>query len=210
MNNKVTVISIVLSIVYTHLTAQSWNLGVEGGPSWSRLNAESVENEKNRFGYQVRFWLNKPLGTNTSLESGLQFITMGAINERSFLQNPNSRVRWEYNLSYINIPLEFRYSPHHNITFGSGIYAGLLSGFNVNREASFSNSITTPDRSNLKSHDLGYLIRVSFSFYPISIGLNYQHSFVELPNSPLAEELIQGARNSAIQIFIGYTLFKTK
>ena len=208
MNRKVIFICILLWIDYSQLNAQSWSIGVEGGPTWSRINAESVENETSRFGYQLKLWINKSLGKRTLLQTGLQFITQGAVNERLFRQNET--VKWEYNFSYFNMPFELRYNIHDNINLGGGLYAGLLTGFNVSREATFSNSLNTPDRSNLQSHDLGYLLRVAFSLNPISVCLNYQHSFVELPKSNLAQQLIPGARNSSIQLFVGYTLFQTK
>lgn len=191
-----------------NLKGQSWTLGVQGGPSWSRMNSKNVRKEDSRFGYHIGLWVDKHVAKRVSLQGGFNYVAVGAANENLTAQNSNSIVTWEYNLNYISVPLNANYHLHKLITIGAGFYTGYLVGFNLRREGSRSNTLNTPEKDNLKSQDFGYQINLLVNYSSISLGVQYRNSFSKLPNSRLAESLIADAQNSVIQMAVRYTLYQ--
>lgn len=191
-----------------NLAGQSWSVGVKGGPSWSRINAERVRNENSRFGYYIGLWGEIYINKTISIQPEFNYLALGATNEGYVQRDPRATIKWKYNLNYLSIPINLNYHPHKLITIGTGIYTGFLVGFNVSREAAFSNILESPKKSNLKTQDFGYQISFGINYSVISIELRYRHSLSELPDSRLAELLIDKAQNSAVQIAVAYALFQ--
>ncbi|MEM1407930.1 MAG: porin family protein [Bacteroidota bacterium] len=205
---KKSIITCSCFILALTLKGQSWTVGVQGGPSWSKMNAKNAKNEDSRFGYHIGLWVNKHVTRKISLQGGFNYMAVGATNEGLTTQNSNSIVLLEYNLNYISVPLNVNYHPHELISIGAGFYTGFLAGFKLRREGSRSNTFNTPEKNNLKSQDFGYQINFWVNYSVLSFGVQYRNSFSELPNSRLAEALIADAQNSAIQVAIRYTLYK--
>ena len=189
------------------VSGQSINVGVKGGPSWSKINAESILNEEARLAYHIGLFGNKYLSKNFSLHSEINYLALGAKHERQ-QQNTNRLVKWEYDLNYINLPLGINYHLHQTIALGAGFYTGFLVGFNVRRESDFSNTIETPDRDNLKSQDYGYYIHLSLNYANASLGVKYRKALTTLPDSNIADRLISESQNSAILFSLNYILFQ--
>lgn len=196
-----------LSFGQCDLIAQEWYVGVKGGPSWSMINAESIMNEKSRSAYHIGLFANKYLNQRLFLSAEINYIALGGQHDRSTGQNANAITRWKYEINYISLPIAINYQPHKLLTLGTGIYSAFLVGFNVSREAAFSNTLETPSKSNLKSEDFGYHFQLSLNLLNISLGLTYMKSLNELPDSRLTDLLISKARNSAVQISVGYRIF---
>ncbi|MEM7108113.1 MAG: porin family protein [Bacteroidota bacterium] len=198
---------LVFALGRSQLLAQEWYVGVKGGPSWSKIKAESIMNEKSRAAFHIGLFFNRYLGKKISLQAEINYTALGSQHERTFAQNPNSTTQWKYDINYITIPVTLNYRPYQQLTLGAGFYSGFLAGFNVSREGAFSNTLETPSRSNLRSQDYGYNVQLQVHFAGISLKLLYLQSISKLPDSRLADLLINNAKNSAFQLSVTYRLF---
>ncbi len=188
--------------------AQSWRLGIQGGPSISKINAESVENEDSRRGYHIGVFVDRFVSKKLSLGAQLQYSAQGAINKRLFNQNPDRPVTWEYNINYLNLPISLAYHPHQMIKAYGGFYTGFLVGLSTSREADFSNTLDEPNKDNLNSQDFGYHLGFEVNYHPISIGIRHFQGFSDLPDSRAADILINNAKNTFTQFYLSYTIYK--
>ncbi|MEM9858355.1 MAG: outer membrane beta-barrel protein [Bacteroidota bacterium] len=202
------ILILVYLITSSSAFGQSWGLGITGGPSWSRINASNITNEESRTGYHIGLYGNKHFSQKFSLQGNISYTALGTKYERLPLNNSGNRVKWEYELNYLILPVSLNYQPHQLITFGTGVYSGFLLAFNARRESRFTNIVESPNRSNLRAQDFGYHFYLSLNYRNTSFGIKYIRAFSELPNSQLAERLISQARNSAIQVSVSYLVFQ--
>lgn len=189
------------------LTAQSWEVGIEGGPSISLINAANVQNEDERVGYHLGVFLNRAISNSLSIGLQFQYSAQGAINETLINQNPDLLVIWEYNFNYLNIPVTIRYRPHRLFEVYGGIYTGFLVGLSTSKEGLFSNTLDEPDKNNLSSQDFGFHMGLEINYEMLSVGVRRLKGLGELPDSRLANLLIENAENTTVQLYLAYTLF---
>ena len=183
--------------------SQSWQLGIMGGPSFSRINSGSVQNETSREGYHIGMSVNTLLSEKLQLSGQLLYSAQGSTLMRSVAtRNSTFDVTWENNLNYLNFPVTARYLPTKYILFEGGLYTGYLADASISREGDRFNTFTDLDRDHLQSFDWGMILGAGFCYRALTVGFRWQNGFSQIARSVEAERVFGDAANRVFQLYL--------
>ena len=190
MKNKVIILGAVMLMLALTANSQSTGLyfGLRGGLNMQNINGKDMTGDKLTMTMVPRFHVGAvvgiPIAPEFYIQPGLLFSTKGAKSESDFLGLDMSA---DYNLSYIEMPLNFVYRPalgngHFLLGFGPYVGYGILgkATFEVGSitheediifEREFESSSDHKDWAHFKSLDYGGNI---FFGYELSGGLLVQ------------------------------------
>ncbi len=199
----------ILFLWITPVFAQQWNFGVKGGPSFSRINAENIENETSRRGYHIGMFIGKQFTDVLHLNTEVLYSAQGSTLERMVeRRNETFPVTWESNINYIQLPITARVIPAKFIHLDAGIGVGYLVGVTVSRDGDRFNSFDEVDRSNFKNMDWSIILGAGFNLHTVTIGGRWQRAVTGFPDSAGADRIMKGAVNNVFQLYLGYILPK--
>ena len=191
--------------------AQSWRLAVTGGPSFSRINSENVQDEISRKGYHIGLLVDKALGQKLHATARLLYSAQGATLERSIVtRNSSIEVAWENNLNYLNLPVTARYIPFSRIHIEGGLYMGYLAGASISREGDQFNTFTDISKDNLQAFDWGIVLGSGFQYQSLILGFRWQRGAARVARSGEANRVLAEATHSAWHLYLACFLPRKK
>ena len=172
-------------------------VGIKGGPDFSRLvNAVQGDNGSGSISQLNSGTLTQFYGSvfaDISLDSGRRFYLRpaveyigagGSMNPTLVYYNANGfRPSTKYALQYIDVPVEFVYSPHFawgRPVVGAGFYAGTLVSGTIKSPGAASRSVLIGNNPNddFQRMDFGYTFSLGLITKPgFLFGIDYQHGF---------------------------------
>lgn len=189
MTNKTLIIAATFLIFAS--TAYSQNagtsFGLRGGVNLQNINGKDMNDEKLELNMVPRFHLGIVLGIPIAPEfyfqPGLIFTTKGAKSKSDFL---GLNMAAEYNISYIELPLNFFYRPvlgkgHFFLGFGPYIAYGIggKAKFTIDNTSTEEKIVYTNEYQSLNPNDWKYFKHLDyggnlFFGYELNSGLSLQ------------------------------------
>ena len=223
MKNKI--LTLAAAFLLFGLTANSQSTGISfglrGGLNMQNINGKDLGGDKLTMDMVPRFHVGAVVGIPVAPEfyfqPGLLFSTKGAKSKSDFLGMDMSV---EYNISYIELPLNFLYKPvvgkgHFMLGFGPYIAYGIggKAKFNINNTSTEDNIIFANEYSSIISSDWKYFKHLDYGgniFFGyelnngLSIQLNAQLGLAKINADNTAASSKSEFRNTGFGLSLGY------
>jgi LysM repeat protein len=200
---KINLSLIIVVLVSSMAHAQSVSFGLRGGINIAKLTF-STSGVSASIDPKVGLMLGTYLTVMTSEKFGIQPELVYSSFGGSFnITNTSGQtVSVTSNYNYLSLPVMLRYNASENISIQAGPQLGLLLSAT---SSSGSQSIDVKD--TLNGIDFGGAFGLGFDFGAFNAGARYYLGLSNIAkNVPTGSD--QKVTNSAIQLFVGYTLFK--
>jgi hypothetical protein len=189
MKNKSIFIGSILLLLALTANSQSTGVsfGLRGGLNLQNINGKDLNGDKLTMSMVPRFHLGAvagiPVAPEFYFQPGLMFSTKGAKSKSDFLGMDMSV---EYNISYIELPLNFLYKPvvgkgHFMLGFGPYIAYGIggKAEFTINNTSTEDKIVFANEYSSINPSDWKYFRHLDyggnlFFGYELSGGLSLQ------------------------------------
>jgi hypothetical protein len=179
------------------------HFGIKAGASLSNFVGKDVDNSDNLFGFHAGFVANIALGDRLSVQPELLYSTKGAKAEAS---GGGTTIKGTQSLHYVELPILVK-AKFNQFFVEAGPQAGVLVRAKSKVEGGgVDESISNKDEFNLV--DFGYAAGIGYQLEsgPM-VGLRYNGGFTNVDASEVVngQSIQSKARNSAFQLYVGYT-----
>lgn len=206
MKYKIGFLFIVLSVISTAGYAQFNQFGVKAGVNLSNMSVENADDKNLRTGFHAGVFGRMGLSEYFSLQPELIYTTKGFKNNYDIAVAEGDV---NFNLNYIELPVNVVYHLSEDFAFMAGPYIGYLAGVNVdtNNEVLGFFDIDTDsgiDRDNFKPIDIGLTAGLDFTLEQFNFGFKYNLGLTGVAKDNIPGELLgDNPRNNVIQIYAG-------
>ncbi len=179
--------------------------GIKGGVNFTNLYIDDVNDEKMKVGANVGFFAKIPITKGISFQPELLYSNKGSkVNYDNVLLGQGE---YRYNLHYLELPLLFSFNIVKNFSIHAGGYGAYLLAANIkdlNEDGSVEN-IEELNAADFNRFDAGLAAGLGFDVGNFTIGARYNYGLIEIGKSgSLVGELNKNAKNSAINVFLGF------
>lgn len=180
--------------------------GIKGGVNLTNLYVQDVSDENMKVNFHAGFFAKLPVTTGFSIQPELLYTSKGAKETYNNFFSGNGEYR--FNLNYIELPvaLVFNVTPNFNLHVGG--YAAYLVNTNITNLDKNSGDITQVSNLNeddFHRFDAGVLGGLGVDIQNFTIGARYNYGLCKVGKSgSFAGQALKDAKNSAIQVFIGF------
>lgn len=200
---KRTIILVVLAVLALNKGLKAQSSGISIGTNISNLYVDDVDDENAKVGLSIGIYNKTKLAGPLGLQYELLYSQKGAaLQYDNFLQGSGT---YRFNLNYIKLPIMLT-ADLGPLNLHAGPYASLLISANVKdvKGNGSINSIRELDRQDFNTLDYGAALGLSHSFTGGSIGLRYNYGMRDVARDGSdTRQATPGARNSALQIYLG-------
>ncbi len=195
---KIILSLLIVTSLFSVGFSQSLSFGLRGGINIAKESASSGSvsvSTDSKVGLMIGTYLTVMTSDKFGIQPELVYSSFGGSASVSGKTATDS-----YN--YLSLPVMLRYNVSENISLQAGPQLGILLS-----ATSSSGSISVDVKDQLNGIDFGGAFGLGFDFGKFNAGARYYLGF-----SNLIKNVPQGSdvklTNSAIQLFVGYTLFK--
>jgi hypothetical protein len=191
---------------FAQSTESKVKFGIKGGVNFTNFySGDNITDEKVKTGFHAGMYIQAPLVEDVLfLQPEILYSKKGnQSNYNNFIQGSG---KYQFSLGYLEVPvaLGLKLGP---FSLHAGPYAAFLTDAKV-KDVDSNGTIegaTTLNKQNFNSFDYGLIGGAGFDFNHAQIGLRYNMGLREIGNSGLAGELTKNAKNSALQIYAGFS-----
>lgn len=223
MKNKSIIIGAAMLLMAITANSQSTGLsfGLRGGLNMQNISGKDLNGDKLTMSMVPRFHVGAVVGIPVAPEfyfqPGLMFTTKGAKSKSDFLGLAMSA---EYNISYIEMPLNFLYKPvlgNGHFMLGFGPYIGYGIGgkakFTIENTSSEDKIVFTNEYSSMNPNDWKYFKHIDYGdnlFFGyemnggLSVQLNTQLGMAKINANNKAVSTKSEFRNTGFGLSLGY------
>lgn len=199
MKIKLVGILILFAISY-QIKAQDFNGGILAGLAMTEISGDRLSGP-NKAGVYVGGYVNRYLTDRSSFQMELDFIQKGS------RMNPDSANNYQsylLRLSYIELPVHYKYDFHEKATLEAGLsYGVLIHSF---EESNGSTAVSGPD---FKSGDLSFNFGAYYTLWErMRVNVRYSNSILAVRphNSGQSYRWNNGQYNEVLSITFHYEL----
>lgn len=194
------------SFITFSANAQS-KTGLKFGANFTNLYVDEVDDNNMKIGFNAGLYHREYLTKNIAIQPEVLFSQKGSSvkYEGGFLTGSGT---YRYNLNYLEVPV-LAMIKLNNFYVSAGPYAGLLLSVNIKDvdDDGDIQEIENLDRDDFNTLDYGVAVGAGFDFDGGTFGLRYSYGMNELgKEGTFAGQAINNAKNSALQLFIGFDL----
>ncbi len=206
MKYKISILFIAVFLISASSYAQFTQYGVKAGLNLSNMTVDDSNDRNLRTGFHAGVFGRLGISEFFSLQPELLYTTKGFTNNYD-IAIAQSDV--DFNLNYIEIPVNLVYHLSEDFAFQLGPYIGYLAGVNVetnNEVLEFFDFDTTSDidRDNFKTFDFGVTAGLDFTVEQFLFGFKYNLGLTSVAKDNIPGELLgDEAKNTVIQIYAG-------
>lgn len=194
--------------------AQGVRFGLSAGYNLSKIQIDGMEDLDKKPGYQFGFFVSTPVAERFIVQPGMRYVQKGGKyreNDEYDIGN-GTNIKYEYRtdvtLSYLEIPVEFKYFFTHRFNISAAPYISFLlndklmetSGECIGDACTAVENEIDDEEDDLQNTDLGIGIGLGYDITDhISFSANYQFGM-----NSLTEEDVD-AFNRMMSFTVGYT-----
>jgi hypothetical protein len=190
----------------TSVNAQVTEYGLKGGLNLSNMSIEDASDKTMKAGFHAGTFVKVPFTNALSIQPEFLFSTKGV--KHSF-SNIVAEGETNFNLNYIEVPINLVYNLSEDFEFHLGPYVGYLANVNVDANTNILNFLNIDtggniDRDHFRKFDFGLTAGLNFNLQQFVFGFKYNLGLtpVALDDFP-ARTILGDARNSVIQLYGG-------
>jgi len=193
-------------LLTANINAQTPEFGIKAGLNLSNMSVEDASDKTLKTGFHVGVFTKMPFTDVLSVQPELLFSTKGV--KYSF-DNLLAKGETNFNLNYIEIPINLVYNLSEDFEFHLGPYVGYLANANVDANTEILNFLDIDtgdniDREHFKSFDFGLTAGLNFSLQQFIFGFKYNLGLTPVAKDDFPAQTILGdAKNSVIQLYGG-------
>ncbi|MES2574097.1 MAG: porin family protein [Bacteroidota bacterium] len=205
MKKNILIIVAVFTIGFAN--AQKAEFGVKGGLNVTGFTGDTEGVDlKSKVGFNIGFFTAIKLSEKFTLQPEILFSAQGVE-----MQNVSANVNGvdytgdvKFNLSYINIPVMFKYYITKKINVEAGPQIGFLtSAKSVTKLEGFSQSVEQDAKDYFESVDFGLNFGAGYDFTnKFSAGIRYNLGLSNIAKTPAGDD--SEFRNSVFSLSLGY------
>jgi len=184
--------------------AQS-KFGIKGGVNLTNLySGDNISDNNMKVGFNAGIYAKAQIIEDVLfIQPELLYTRKGAqANYSNILQGKG---KYQFGLGYVQLPVLLGVNIG-NFNIHAGAYAAYLTDArikDVNNDGTIRGA-TELNRSNFNSFDWGLSGGIGMDFEAAQIGLRYDMGMRPIGDSGLAGELTKNAKNSALQLYVGF------
>jgi hypothetical protein len=179
--------------------------GIKGGLNLANLYADDVKDENFKAGLNAGFYAKLPVAKGFSIQPELLYSNKGAkLSYDAGIFGGEGEYR--FNLHYIELPVLAVINVVKNFNIHAGPYVSYLAGANITRldDEDNVNDVTDLKADNFNRIDYGLTGGVGLDFQNLTVGARYNYGLHEIGSSGISGEVTKNAKNSVINIFLGF------
>lgn len=206
MKYKLGYLLIAVLLISASAHAQFSQYGVKAGLNLSNMTIDGSNDRNLRTGFHAGVFSRMGISEFFSVQPELLYTTKGFTNSYDIAV---AEGEVDFNLNYIEIPVNLVYHLAEDFSFQFGPYIGYLLTANVettNEVLNFFDFDTDSDidRDNFKSFDFGVTAGLEFQLDPILLGFKYNLGLMNVAEDNLPGTLLgDKSKNTVIQIYAG-------
>lgn len=204
---KKIILTAMAVFAFSFANAQKAEFGIKGGLNIASQNFKGDEapSTSSLTGVNVGFFVGIKVSEKFSIQPELLYSTQGSsfnINqlfEGDFYETENT-----FKLSYINIPVMFKYYADKKFSLEAGPQIGFLTSSKIETKV-LGQSVTQDAKALFKSVDFGFNIGAGYDFTKkLSASLRYNIGLANIAETETGEDV--EIKNNVFSINLGYKL----
>jgi len=204
---KKIILSSLLVLVFGFANAQKAEFGIKGGLNSSNFSGDTEGVDfKPKVGFNIGAFAAIKLSEKITLQPEILFSTQGAKaeNVNANVNGVNYTADIDFNLSYINIPVMFKYYVADKFNFEVGPQIGFLTSAETSTKLEGFNQTVDQDAKNyFESVDFGCNLGAGYDFTNnISAGIRYNIGLSNILKTEAGDN--SKSQNSVFSLSVGY------
>lgn len=204
---KKIILSTLLVLAFGFTYAQKAEFGIKGGLNSSNFSGDTEGMDfKSRIGFNVGAFAAIELSEKITLQPEILFSTQGAKveNVTADVNGENYTADINFNLSYINIPVMFKYYVADKFNFEAGPQIGFLTSAETSTKLDgYSQTVDQDAKDYFESVDFGFNLGAGYDFTKnISAGIRYNIGLSNVLKTQPGDD--SESQNSVFSISVGY------
>lgn len=179
MLNK-TILCVIAVLVFGFTNAQDVRFGVKGGGNFSSWTGKDTKgmNAEYKFGFNLGGFAEIKLSDQFAVQPEILYSTQGrkSTNGWYYLDGEYNRSKVDCNLSYINIPVMFKYLAESKFNLEAGPQIGFLTSAKIaTKVKEFNKTVEQDAKDSFKSVDLSLNFGLGYDFTD-NMGLGFRYN----------------------------------
>ncbi len=173
------------------------SFGLESGFNFFTLRSDNRDYES-EFALSAGFVLKTTLSPKLSISYGMTFMRRGAesnLNDGSFF---NGEI--DYNLNYLNFPININYTILKRVYLSGGMYYGRLVEAKFEYNGTFVNGFGEFDDDDFEKNDIGFTLGIAYNIKRFHIGLRFQRGFIDISDAQILQDNLGKTYNAGFGI----------
>jgi len=204
---KKIILSSLLVLVFGFANAQKAEFGIKGGLNSSNFSGDTEGVDfKPKVGFNIGAFASIKLSEKITLQPEILFSTQGAKaeNVNANVNGVNYTADIDFNLSYINIPVMFKYYVADKFNFEVGPQIGFLTSAETSTKLEgFNQTVDQNAKNYFESVDFGFNLGAGYDFTNnISAGIRYNIGLSNILKTEAGDN--SKSQNSVFSLSVGY------
>lgn len=189
-----------------HANAQVTEWGLKAGLNLSNMSIDDANDKTLRTGFHAGTFVKMPFTDVLAIQPEFLYTTKGVTNSFS---NIVAAGETNFNLNYIEIPVNLVYNLSEDFEFHLGPYVAYLANVNVDANTEILDFINIDtggniDRDHFRTFDFGLTAGLNFNLQQFVLGFKYNLGLTPVAKDDFpARQILDDARHSVIQLYAG-------
>jgi len=204
---KKNILSTLLVLAFGFTYAQKAQFGIKGGLNSSNFSGDTQGVDfKPRVGFNVGAFAAIKLSEKITLQPEILFSTQGAKaeNVNADVNGANYTADIKFNLSYINVPVMFKYYVADKFNLEAGPQIGFLTSAETSTKLDgYSQTVDQDAKDYFESVDFGFNLGAGYDFTKnVSAGVRYNLGLSNILKTEPGDS--SKSENSVFSLSVGY------
>lgn len=204
---KKIILSTLLVLAFGFTYAQKAEFGIKGGLNSSNFSGDTEGMDfKPRVGFNIGAFAAIKLSEKITLQPEILFSTQGAKAENvsADVNGVNYTADIKFNLSYINVPVMFKYYVADKFNLEAGPQIGFLTSAETSTQlVGYSQTVDQDAKDYFESVDFGFNLGAGYDFTKnVSAGIRYNIGLSNVLKTQPGDN--SESQNSVLSLSVGY------
>jgi hypothetical protein len=206
MKNIIKILFFSVILISTSAYGQMSRFGVKGGLNLSNMTGDNTNDNTLKAGFHAGAFGKFEITEEFAIQPEFLYSAKGFT---STFDNILAEGDAQFNLNYLEIPINVVYNLSEDFAFHLGPYLGYLANANVSTNTEILNffqidSSDELDTNNFNRLDLGLTAGLNFNMNRLIFGFNYNLGLTKVAKDNMpTQQMLGDAKNTVIQIYAG-------
>lgn len=179
--------------------------GLKGGLNFTNMYIDKVGDDKMKVGWHAGVFAKFPLAKGVSLQPELLYSNKGS--KLNYTDQLIGAGEYRFNLNYWELPVLLSFNIAENFHINAGPYIAYLSKADITdiNDNGTVDQLVKLNEDSFKRWDAGAAAGIGFDVEKFTLGARYTLGLTKINNSSLLSQLAPNSKNSALNLFIGFS-----